>query len=654
MPDITAVRPTRKFLLGLTANPYDALSTVTWTDVTATIGADRVRAATRRWGAQHELAQIEPNYCSLVLDNRHGDFEPLNSSSPFYPNLRPLNRLRIVDTWAGVDHNVFTGYVVSWPRSWSGINQATVTIEAYSALGAVLNLVDIVAHEWEEAVRNIIEQVPSTRKAVWLRLGETVGPVAADSSGFGLNGIYEGSPNLGVPGLIPGDPDKAFQPIVGSGGDRVLLPFKDLITDYPATVIALFQLAPDRNLQKIILYATDGPAVPDSFVRIYVDSNFGIPQPGHLVAEVLRTGGGFRSVYSSNVVDDSGPHRVFVVFENAGSTKIYIESTDVTTVALSASPPWPQDLNTGYAVGNTPAVAYGDFAFASHVPMDTLDELIVLDGLALTPSQVADLSLASDEFVAPWHTGNKVARILYVIGWPSADTDIDTGVSTAQGGLVAGKLTNYLRQLDLTEGGRLFETGDGVITFHDRYRILFPPYTISQCTFGEGAGEIGYVPVLNYGEDDTDLWNDIPVGNAGGEVQVARSATSKATYGRRTLTGLTGLLGTSDDESRGRAQRDLALYGFPVTRIRQITVKPQNEDVTVAWPALLALGQNSRVTVKAQAPGAPLITQESHVEHFEETVTAEEWQITLRLSAAETQPYGIWGTSTWGGAAWSY
>lgn len=49
-----------------------------------------------------------------------------------------------------------------------------------------------------------------TPLAYW-RLGESGGSVAADSSGNGHGGTYVGSPTLGVPGALVGDPDTAVE-----------------------------------------------------------------------------------------------------------------------------------------------------------------------------------------------------------------------------------------------------------------------------------------------------------------------------------------------------------------------------------------------------------------------------------------------------------
>ncbi len=649
MVALVNARPERKVYLGLVADPYDALSTVAWTLV------GNVVSTSLQWGAQHELATIEPTRATVTFDNADGDYEPLNASGPHYPNLRPLNRLRIVDRWNSVDYIRFTGYVTDWPRSWTGIGQASVTIQAYDALGAVLNDVSIPDHPWEFAVRALIEQVPATGKAVWLRLGETDGTVANDSSGYGLNGQYQNSPTLGLTGLVLGDDDPAFSPAHNSGGERCLLPYPNLISGYPATVAFLFSLAATPASLKSVLIAVPGPGDTSTGLYIYV-GNTASGVEGKLVATVASSA--TRSVVSSARVDNTLQSLAVIVFTSATDFKVYVDGADVTTVASAGSPTWPTGLSTGYAVGNMPDNLFGDYGFAD-LAGDKLDELIVFDGLALSADQIDVLNYerysAVFDLVLGVTSGQRVARLLDILGWPAADTAIDDGISLVQPGYVAGGALAYMRRLELTEGGRLFVDGSGVITFADRHSVLQSPYTTSQATFGEGASEIGYVPALTYGEDDADIHNDIPVGNVGGVVQVARDIDSKQRYGWRTLSGLTDLLGTSDSEARDRAQYDLALYSEPRTRIRSITVHPQNEDLATAWPALLGLGQSDLVTVKATPPGSPLITQASRVESLSETVTASDWAITLGLSATQTQEFWLLGTSELGtGTALAY
>lgn len=800
MPEITDVRPISRYFLGLDALPYDAVSSVAWTEVPAS----KVRDRTLRWGAQHELNRVEASYCALTLDNVNGDFDRNNPARPYYPKLRPLNRLRVVDRWppnlltpnqasietdtsgwsavsncaiarstaaaaegfaslaltataagqmvaaaglapvlpgtaytahaevqagvgtqsasasiwwydalgafisgsngsaimastggflaatatgvapanaanaavivgvvaaaggdvgyvdkvslrpgtstgwlpGGVDYNRCTLYVSGWPLAWNGISSSVVQIEAYDISGAILNAEQIPGSLYELQVRKLIEELPSTGKAVWLRLGETgSATVAADSSGYALDGQYQGTPTLGLDGLIIGDADKAVRFVASS---RASLPYKNLITGYPFTVACVFRCEADVSGTRMILSAYDGVTANwRQFVQLFIESE--APAAGKIIAEVANLYPNGTQVNSTITVNDGITHRLVWVATSATSYKLYIDGTDRTAAIASNAHDFPNDLNTGYGVGNNPAATFGDWP-TGQVDGDLLDEVLILDGVALTAQQVSDLSY-STYAASPLllkTTGQQLSELLLAIGVASSDLDIDTGLTIVQGAYVAGSALAYAQRLDVTEGGRMFVTGDGQIAFRNRHALLQPPYTVSQATFGEGAGKIGYWAPLNYGPDDQDLWNDVPVANTGQATQVARDATSIASYGRRTLQGLTDLLGTSTQEAKDRANRDLALYKDPISRVRDIEVHPQHEDPETVWPALLGLVQDSRVTVEATPPGSPMFGQDSFVEHYDETVTGKDWIVKLRLSPTGTQGFWVLGTSALG------
>jgi hypothetical protein len=59
------------------------------------------------------------------------------------------------------------------------------------------------------------------------RLGESVGPTAADSSGDGFDGAYHGNPTLGEPGAIVGSADTAIRLNGFGSGDYVEIPDPD-------------------------------------------------------------------------------------------------------------------------------------------------------------------------------------------------------------------------------------------------------------------------------------------------------------------------------------------------------------------------------------------------------------------------------------------
>lgn len=79
-------------------------------------------------GAQRELDRVEAGTATLVLDNTDGRFTPLLTSSPYYPNILPMRRIRISGVWSAVTYPVFYGFVERWPVTFPGEKDTEVTI----------------------------------------------------------------------------------------------------------------------------------------------------------------------------------------------------------------------------------------------------------------------------------------------------------------------------------------------------------------------------------------------------------------------------------------------------------------------------------------------------------------------------------------------
>lgn len=62
---------------------------------------------------------------------------------PYYPNVLPMRRIRVLAQWAGVTYNVFHGYIEDWPLSFPDLNRnALVHVRAVDAL-AILPTFDL-------------------------------------------------------------------------------------------------------------------------------------------------------------------------------------------------------------------------------------------------------------------------------------------------------------------------------------------------------------------------------------------------------------------------------------------------------------------------------------------------------------------------------
>lgn len=129
-------RPTLKIEICFVNDPFTAIGTLTWVDVTAYWrGPDHGgEALTTRRGRQGELGRVEAGSLSLTLDNRDRRFDPTNSSSTYYPNVKPMKRVRVSATWNSVVYYLFCGYIESWEPLYPGGQDAMVRLRAADLL----------------------------------------------------------------------------------------------------------------------------------------------------------------------------------------------------------------------------------------------------------------------------------------------------------------------------------------------------------------------------------------------------------------------------------------------------------------------------------------------------------------------------------------
>jgi hypothetical protein len=99
-----------------------------------------VRSGSTDRGGQRELERTaEAGTGHLVLDNRDGRFTPFNVTSPYYPDIIPLRRIRIQATWDLITYPVFQGFVESWPVTFPDEGDNVVTVQLVDGFELLAN-----------------------------------------------------------------------------------------------------------------------------------------------------------------------------------------------------------------------------------------------------------------------------------------------------------------------------------------------------------------------------------------------------------------------------------------------------------------------------------------------------------------------------------
>ncbi len=110
-----------------------------WVDVSSDI---RDQTVSFSGGRNYELSRIEATTASLSLKNQTRKYDPANTSSTYYPNVKPNRKLRLRASLNAVSYPLFQGFIERWPSNWQTPNYDEVQIEATDGFKA-LNLAGV-------------------------------------------------------------------------------------------------------------------------------------------------------------------------------------------------------------------------------------------------------------------------------------------------------------------------------------------------------------------------------------------------------------------------------------------------------------------------------------------------------------------------------
>lgn len=278
-------------------------------------------------------------------------------------------------------------------------------------------------------------------------------------------------------------------------------------------------------------------------------------------------------------------------------------------------------------------------------------ELPCSDAFEIFQSEIVsttDLGDGTREVRAEERSDQRLGWVLDQIGWPAARRIFNTGeVAIQPFAYEAVNALGHMRQIEQAEKGFLFMDAAGNVVLQDKFKRM-RDYSVSQATFGDGAGE------LPFSDPDFDLDVDHIVNHATGKLANSddgrvfeySDAASRGDYGPSAKT--IELWSASATEPEARAHHLVTRYAQPLYRIKAITILPQKSP-TLLWPQALGRVIGERITVKARFYGVgPLLTHEARIEGIRHDVTPAVWKTTFRLSpvfAQELQGYWRLGTA---------
>jgi hypothetical protein len=552
-----------------------SVSIPTWTYVTQWL-----RAFSTSRGRASELADVDAGTANLTLDNRDRRFDPTYTAGPYYPNLRPMNRVWIRMQFNGVTHDVFKGYVESYEQQYpeSGLDAVTVVraVDEFKVL-ALRNLpttdppresyADVVAFDNPSAYWRMSDGGPQNA---------AVGPsLNVQSSTFGGVGDLAGA----IVGDRP-DPFCAFafnsSEALGTGTLQVGEgPDLSYATDFAVE----------------LWFKTDGyPAGDFDYLLNGQGWTLWMETSGVLTFKFTDTTTTVRTIATPSAVTKSAWHHLVITAVGA-TWSFWLDGAQVTSAAYS----W-QFKDTG-----THSFSVGDEF--GEVSRFWFDEIAVYRQ-GLTAARVAAHYTAGVNrgFARDQLAGERIGRVLDSIG-SQAPRNLRAGARPLAG-QYAGNGPSTLETLRDVENAEavdavLFVAGDGTVTFLDGGHRAVSPWDTVQIICGDGGGtELDYMDIqLDF--SDAFVTNRWDVTREGGTTQTASDATSISRYLTRPQS-LAGLKLRDDADALDVAGDMLAKYKEPLVRVLSITPKTMNVDVV---DAVFQLEIGDRIQVRLTPPG---------------------------------------------------
>lgn len=610
--EVAPATPDFPTLLIETSLTTDPLAEPDWADQ-----SEYATGVTFRRGRDQALeGQFQPGTATVTFDNPDRRFDPTHAGGPHYGDLVPGKRLRVRAEWDGTTYDLFGGFVDGWPQEYQFPFAASTRVPVTDGF-TMLNRTELGDSPFE----SVLESLAPVH---WWKLGEDTGSEVATDSGPGRSdGIVRGAAQdgLGADGLDPTSDAKALNISPSFEG------YVDVSGALATWTSMSFIVRVDTS------HATRGRVIydgPSRMVKILPNT---AAQPG-AIAVLDRGGSGERS--SGSLV--GGTHDVVLVRTGTNNFLVYVDGVDVTASGGASSLTLAPVVSS---VGDTTAGA-------DEGPFDGVLQHVALYDRQLTADEAALLHQSSlGEFDGDT-SGARLARLLDLAGWPTADRDIDTGTVTLEGvteNQWASTVLDTTRLIEASEAGAFYQEPDYTMRFRDRYdHLTSSRSTTSQYTFSdEDTTGVYRYEDLSFPEQSTYLYNRVKVAWLGGEVVVS-DAASIAAYGPREHSETT-ILPTAA-QARARAEWTLDHYSEPVLRIDSIILNPGADPRL--WLPCLDLRIGDRVTVRKhpQEVGDP-IEAEVIVEGIAGSVGRgiNEGLWTLSVSAADTQNYWILGTS---------
>ena len=632
--------------LGLGSSPSDP--NPTWTDVTEYVRvSDGIGVQRGRTG---DGLQITPGTGTLTFDNTDQRFDPDNASSPYYPDLVDRTPIRIRGDHTTTE-TVWRGVVEAWPQI-DDDEDSVVEVDCLDILGVLAQ-----SKTPDTALAALVALDPPDH---WWRPGEQ-GWVDVRSNLIGRH----------TSRLDPFDSGhETFQPIAegdaqtwgqmqADGWAVISSPDASVnVPSYFGLVSLGCQLPANRQIDTVL-------GIPLPVVLVCQRATVTAPRVGRKTYSITATHEGVSVfmedgtnsgayVFENVNLFDGSPHHVAVMSwgpYGLGTNECY----------LWVDGAWCGPPDASFTGGGTATVTLGPLQFGQGTSTSVydgtpyvgiIDHVMVWDEF---PNDLYDYSTDPDypfpfdpfsDDVTPtidalstamrrgWsgqHLDDRIRAIAAGLGISDALGQLDSsGIVTLQG-YKSGDTVKMLQTIEDTEQGRVWIDREGLIRFSSRgWAWTDAVSTTAQAVFTDDLSEVG-AGVFPYQASDFErvkdprtVTNVAQVTSEHGRQQTVEDLDSIAVRGRRNAISLSGLLHSSDRQSRAIAEWLLFSRGTTQDRVTSISFYVDDDT------AELAQTIDEGWLVEVRRRGTTIL---GHVAAIAHDIGEHGWRVSLSLDS---------------------
>jgi len=593
--------------ISFTDGPY--VYEPTWVEVT-----QYVRDINVRRGRGNDLQQFPSGSANLTLDNRTRIFDPFNTASIYYGNLKPRRQIKIVGQYNSITYPIFRGFIAGWPVGYSdGGKDSTVQIDCFDALGLLAS---------EVFPANFVDEYTrSLSPTHYYKIDD--GPTATE--------LKDQFSNLSIPQRDFGTRFYESPPLA-MGLKSSALYFDTAFTDATPTPTG----AQTKLSMAFWNRGTSSEAAADYFSALCASGGLKIK-----IQFSSGTAGFPRIIFSTTTTEYIRTFNTagIIRFDQATHFAFTFDSATLSLIAYINGEATPTTLTTTTA---------GASSIVDNVNLEntTIQELTIYDKV-LSADEVGLLYAFATARVKE----TTLARMNRLISGTSISTSLtsfdSTTISTVLDIGVTESILNEVQKVVLSEAGEFFVSSSGLLTFfgNDWFASKTRSNT-SQVSFTDTGTGVYYDHASLLMSYDADLVrNDLNLTFSSGGQVTSTSSASIAEYGAANVSVATYIDVPASAQSI--ADEQVIIYKNPKLRIEPFMVKGQRNP-TYDFPLLLSLELLDRFTFIRTPSTGSAISQDMLLQSIEHRITPGTWETVVNGSARFTGWFII-GTSLIGG-----